>query len=630
MMIKRPQSFSEFIVRLRFSKIRNYALLVVDGLIAVFCLWLAIFLRFEGEVPEAYLRLLSTLLPLIFVSRIAANALLHLHRWSFLFSGLRDGLRLLLAGLLGSGFFLLLIFFLRIEGTPRSTVALEFFLSTFLIGFLRFSPRVAWMYIVDWRRSREKNSQRTLIIGAGAAGEMLLRDLQRSQDHHFKVVGLLDDDERKTGSFVGGRRVLGRIEDLPLLVPKYKISNVLIAIPRLPATRVREILSLCVDLSLRFKILPVSFMDHALSTSLKDVTPEDLLPREPIRVLNDDELASISGRTVLVTGASGSIGSEICRQLLGAGVQQLIMLDMNENTLYLQHREFESGFPMIDIRSEIADIRDATRLMHLIAHYRPQDIFHTAAHKHVPLLEQSPAEAVKNNILGTWNTVQAAEAAHVDRFVYISTDKAVRPTSVMGASKRVGEIIIRKIAQHSSVSYRAVRFGNVLGSSGSVVPLFQNQISAGGPVTVTHPDVRRYFMTISEAVGLVLKAGYNEFGDLCVLDMGEQIRIYDLARLLIIMNGKSPEIDIPIIFTGLRPGEKLMEQLITEEEELTQKVHSKILTVTCKPLQTDIQELIEQFRHVALTEDSRAVIRTLALYVPSYRPFENSVTIAKV
>jgi len=401
------------------------------------------------------------------------------------------------------------------------------------------------------------------------------------------------------------------------------VTKVLIAIPRLPAARIREILSLCADLNLRFKILPVSwvYLEERVSASmLQDLTPEDLLPRSEVTFTSDEKPGDLRHRRVMVTGAAGSIGTEICVQLASAGVNSLLMVDVNENGLYLLKRRLERTNPTVQTTAEVADIRDAGRMRALVESFRPHDIFHAAAHKHVPLMEAAPCEAVKNNVLATWDLAKIADSRGVERFVFISTDKAVRPTSVMGASKRLGESIVRCIGGRSRTRFCAVRFGNVLGSAGSVVPLFREQIAAGGPVTVTHPDVRRFFMTISEAVGLVLNAAYGDFGELCVLDMGEQIRIADLARHMITMAGLAPDVDIRIEITGLRPGEKLWEELLTEEEEQTFPASNKILVAKSPPPPVDLERRLAELGEAARSEDARRVMALLRALIPSYRP----------
>lgn len=597
-------------------KVRSLLVLLLDCTLAACSLILAFLIRFEGQLQHQYTEWWPTFILFLIIARFTANSALKLHRWSFRFSGLSDAFRVGIAGLLGSGLFLLLWYFYKSGfnlaaplGPPRSVVVLEFFFTTTLMGLLRFSPRMAWMYLADLSRNRQGNVLRTLIIGAGGAGEALLRDLSRSRDHNYKVIGFLDDDEKKWGAMVGSRPVFGGINLLHKIVTDHQIHNVLIAIPRVSPTRVREILSLCADVKVRFKILPLSFIylnERAASSMLQDLSPEDLLPREKVKISHTSEMP-LCNRSALVTGAAGSIGSEICRQLLENGVSSLYLTDINENGLYLQSRLLQQLFGDRTIIPEVADIRDNFRIDSLVKKYRPNDIFHAAAHKHVPLMEASPCEAIKNNVFGTIAIANAAHNHSIENFIFISTDKAVRPTSIMGASKRLAEMIILDFARRSATKFCAVRFGNVLGSAGSVVELFKQQISLGLPVTVTHPDVRRYFMTISEAVGLVLKAGYGEYGDLCVLDMGEQFRIVDLARAMITMSGLVPEVDIPIRYIGLRPGEKLYEELLTEQEEQTIKHDHKIMSVVCPEPPASLRQILEELQHALDTEDSSRV-----------------------
>jgi len=547
------------------------------------------------------------------------------HRWSFRFSGLADAVRLWLAGLLGTGLFLGLVYFFNAPRPPRSVVAMELLLSMAAMGAVRFSPRYAAATWLDFSRGRNGHLH-TIIAGAGAAGEMLLRDLQRSDEHSYQVVGFVDDDPNKRGEVIGGKTVLGSLDDLPQVAKKHHVDKLLIAIPRIEPKRLREILSRCAELGLRVKSLPVSFVyiDAKISASmLQDLQPDDLLPRAQVDFSDTGESGTALGRRVLVTGAAGSIGGEICRQLLRASVKQLVMVDINENELYLAQRRLEGQFRELELITEIADIRDYIRMRALFERYRPEDVFHAAAHKHVPLMEAAPCEAVKNNVGGTRHVARAAHECGAERFIYISTDKAVRPTSVMGASKRVGEMVVRALALCSQTQFKAVRFGNVLGSAGSVVPIFREQIARGGPVTVTDPDVRRYFMTISEAVGLVLRAGYGGCQDLCVLDMGEQIRIDELARHMIIMAGRTPGVDVKIEYTGLRPGEKLFEELLTEDEERTHQAMKKVFTAVCPPPPFNLDMRLDELESAAAAEDAARVLDLLRSLVPSYTPRRN-------
>ncbi len=609
----------------RSASLRLAELLVADLGICLGSFYAGMLLRFEGSIPPGYRETLPGIAGTLLIARLLANLACRLHRWSFRHSTLADGARVGIAGVAGSGTFLGLLYMLRIGGgTPRSVVALELLLTTALMAALRFAPRLLGVYAADWTQSRRKETLRTLIVGAGSAGQTLLRDLQGSADHLYRVIGFVDDDPAKRGMIVGGRKVLGGLDRLAEIAAATRADQVLIAIPRLSGKRIREILARSAELKLRFKILPVSFaffQDRPASAAMQDLSPDDLLMRDPVTFADGGTPIPLVERSALVTGAAGSIGSEICAQLLRAGLSSLVMADMNENGLYLLGRRFAREFPRAAIALEVADIRDPGRIRSLFLRHRPHDVFHAAAHKHVPLMETAPGEAVKNNVIGTRNVAEAAAEAGADRFVYISTDKAVRPTSVMGTSKRVGEMIVRDLARRSRrTRFCAVRFGNVLGSAGSVVPLFREQIAAGGPVTVTHPEVRRYFMTVSEAVALVLRAGYGDCGELCVLDMGDQIRIADLARHMITMSGLVPDADVRISFTGLRPGEKLFEELLTEEEERTRQVQDKILAAECPAPPEDLHARIRDLAEAAAEGRATRILELFRQLVPTYRP----------
>jgi FlaA1/EpsC-like NDP-sugar epimerase len=602
---------------------RPLLLLLLDGVVAAGALYAVLFLRFEGEIPAWCHFAYPSLALAVAISRSMSSALLRLHRWSFRLSGLADGMRVAVAGLLGSGIFAALILLLRIPAPPRSIFAFEFLLSTVVIGAVRYSPRVALTYMADRSQVRKSEARRTLIVGDGTAGDSLLRDLRGSRTHDYLVVGFVDNDPVKQQMIVGGKPVLGALDEIGDLVREHDVHQILVAMPTLEAPRLRQLLSQCANLRVAIKVLPLSFdylAERASASMLQELTPEDLLPRPAVALSDADERGRIAGRVALVTGAAGSIGSEICRQLLLGGARQLVLVDMNENELYLMQRRLAPEHPASDLRAEVADIRDPERLRRLFRKYRPHDVFHAAAHKHVPLMETAPGEAVKNNILGTRNVAEAADEFSSDRFIYISTDKAVRPTSVMGATKRVGEQVVRRLNISSRTEFCAVRFGNVLGSAGSVVPLFREQISRGGPVTVTHEDVRRYFMTIGEAVGLVLRAAYGNYGELCVLDMGEQLRIVDLARHMITMVGKVPELEIPIVFTGLRPGEKLHEELMTEEEEAVRPVNEKIFVVDGPAPSGALPADVEELAAAASCGDDERVLEVLRRVVPTFDP----------
>ena len=380
--------------------LRYVVLLGLDVAIVCTGLWLAFFLRFEGHISVDYAREMPKYLGVLIVMRVLSNVLLKLHRWSFRFSGLADGTRIGIAGILGTGLFLGGLFLLQVQMPPRSVVVLELLLTTSAMSVLRFSPRVAWMYRADRRRVRRNRAVRTLIIGAGVAGDMLRRDLAQSDEHNYRVIGFVDDDRSKWGAIIGGIPVVGGISDLPRLVKENDIGKVLIAIPRLEGARVREILALCADLKVRFKILPVSFVylrDRASASMLQDLAPEDLLLREPVTFPDGGEPSPFLGHRALVTGAAGSIGSEICAQLTRGGIGSLLMVDINENDLYLLKRRFDREHPSVSVVAEIADIRDKRRMRALLEAHRPHDVFHAAAHKHVPIVEANPGEGVLNN-----------------------------------------------------------------------------------------------------------------------------------------------------------------------------------------------------------------------------------------
>ncbi|MEM8933335.1 MAG: nucleoside-diphosphate sugar epimerase/dehydratase, partial [Acidobacteriota bacterium] len=543
---------------------------MADSLVAIFALWAAFELRFDR--PADYSADLPLLAALLVACRLASTFYFRLHRWSFKFSSLRDGARVVLAGVVGSMLFVLagyvVLRSLEQDVPARGVVALEMLLSTAGMGILRFAPRLGWMYRADlWGRRR---GERTLIVGAGSSGETLLRDLQRSDQFEFHVVGFVDDDRSKWGHILGGKPVLGGTADLPRLAEHLRVQRVVIAIPGLAPSRLRQILSLGFSQQVRFAILPIGYgfpQGRDLSEALRDVSTEDLLARpelvfeertfEDFRPPSGGAQVFDPGGTRLVAGAAGSIGSEVCTQLLALGARRLVMVDTDENGLYMLRRRLVDRFPDRELLAEVGDIRDRQRLRTLFHRHRPRDVFHAAARKHVPLMEAAPCEAVKTNVFGTENLLDVARETGVERFVFTSTDKAVRPTSVMGASKRLGEMLVGAADDPDGLRAMVVRFGNVLDSAGSVVPVFREQIAAGGPVTVTHPDIQRYFMTISEAVGLVLRAAYGDHGPLCVLEMGEPIRVVDLARQMITLAGLVPDVDIRIEYTGLRPGEKL-------------------------------------------------------------------------
>ena len=611
----------------RVAAFRYGIILTLDAIFTVLGVFTAIFLRF-GTIPADQIVALRSGLPLLVAIRLALSMFGRMHHWSFRMSGLNEAFRLLFTTATGSAIFVASYYFLRHFSLPRTVVALEFFITTTLMAAMRFSPRLAMGWYREQQRSRLQGARRTVIVGAGDTGDLLLRDLDRSPENTYHVVGFVDDDPAKIGTSLGGKPVLGSIEELPSIVRREQVVMVLISTPRLKAERIRAMLRLCADQKVSFKIIPASFTyleNRITAAMLHDLSPEDLLPRDAVAFDPAEIRALVVGRRILVTGAGGSIGGEIARQCAAHGPERLVLIDMNENELYFLARHLQEQYPALRVFAEVADVREGERLMRLGLVHRPHYVFHAAAHKHVPLLEDAPEEAIKNNVFGSLNVAEMAIACDAERFVFISTDKAVHPTSVMGASKRTAELALRRRSETAQTKFTTVRFGNVLGSAGSVVPLFKRQIERGGPVTVTHPDCTRYFMTIPEAVGLVLLAGLGGYGELCILDMGQAIRIADLAANLITMAGYVPEVEIAIVYTGLRPGEKISEELLTEEEEESHVVRDRI-RVAKSVVPAVLPQVLEELREAVITGNRARIVRSFKTLIPTYKPSDVSLS----
>ena len=493
----------------------------------------------------------------------------------------------------------------------------------FFALIIRFSKRIyiALKYSIS---RKNKNKIRAMIVGGGSAGTMLIREIQTTDKINYLPICVVDDDLSKVDKNVSGVKIMGTTDDIPRLAEKYSIDEILIAMPAAPKTEVKRIFEICEKTRKKVKTLPGIYQivsGDASVSALRPVQIQDLLGRDQIKINIDEIMGYIENRVVLVTGGGGSIGSELCRQIAGHKPARLIIVDIYENNAYEIQQELKHKYPNLDLVVLIASVRNTNRINSIMKNYHPDIIYHAAAHKHVPLMEVSPNEAIKNNVFGTWKTAQAAVQNGVKKFVMISTDKAVNPTNIMGASKRICEMIIQTYNRHYDTEFVAVRFGNVLGSNGSVIPLFRTQIAAGGPVTVTHPDIIRYFMTIPEAVSLVLQAGvYARGGEIFVLDMGEPVKILDLAENLIRLSGYKVDEDIKIEFTGLRPGEKLYEELLMSEEGLTD-TENKLIHVG-KPIEFDetlFYVQLNQLKHAVESEcdNVRELIQEI---VPTYSP----------
>lgn len=472
-----------------------------------------------------------------------------------------------------------------------------------------------------------KKRSRVLMVGAGDAASTLLHEINKNRDQEMSIICAVDDDKDKQGRSIIGVEILGTTEDIPYLVAQCQIDTILIAIPTLDGRNRKRILDICSQTNCSIKTLPdivkIIADGEDLASRITDIKVEDLLGRDPV-ILPDEATKFIKDKVIFVTGGGGSIGSELCRQIAAIGPKQLVVIDIYENSAYAVQQELKRKYNgNLNMEVRIASVRDTKKMDDLFAQFRPNVVFHAAAHKHVPLMEDAPEEAVKNNVFGTYNCALCAEKYGAEKFVLISTDKAVNPTNVMGATKRICEMIVQNIAQSSdgATTFVAVRFGNVLGSNGSVLPLFKDQLAEGGPLTVTHPDIVRYFMTIPEAVSLVLEAGAmgDKSGEIFVLDMGEPVKIVTLAENVIKMSGLIPYKDIDIVFTGLRPGEKMYEELLQDEEGVRKTANSKIFIGS--PLKMDADRFFTdllELKAVAYENDRERLLRKIKVMVPTF------------
>ena len=507
---------------------------------------------------------------------------------------------------------------------PRSSMVMGYLISFVMTIAIRFSYR---LFLTAQRRishmTHASGLKNVMLIGAGDAGRALAMEFSNSNYVKDHLSCVIDDNPVKKNKRLCGVPIVGNRYDIPDMVKQYRISKIIFAIPSCPAKVRKEILDICTTTGCEVQMLPgiYQMVNGDVSVSkLRSVDPQDLLGRDPIRVNLEEIFDYIHGKTVLVTGGGGSIGSELCRQIASAGPEQLIIFDIYENNAYDIQQELKRSYPELDLRVLIGSVRNTSRVDYVVGNYKPDLIFHAAAHKHVPLMEDSPNEAIKNNVFGTYKMAQAAAKYGVKRFVLISTDKAVNPTNIMGASKRLCEMVVQMMNRKSKTEFVAVRFGNVLGSNGSVIPLFKKQIEAGGPVTVTHPDIIRYFMTIPEAVSLVLQAGYYaRGGEIFILDMGEPVKIDTMARNMIRLSGYEPDVDIKVVYTGLRPGEKLYEELLMKEEGL-QETANKLIHIG-KPIEMDDEKFCRQLARLdqACKEESEDIKDIVAEIVPTYR-----------
>lgn len=605
--------------------IKGTALLLLDIILTIACMVAALWMRFDfsfSSIDPIFWDSVSKYLWINVVCTVIVNACCKLYTSLWRFASIVELKNAIIAIVISSA---LQFFGMRLLNypVPRSYI----FIYVMLLSVSIIFPRFAYRFLRIAYRNHEVIWQSkpivTMVVGAGAAGYMLVREMKNSKHLNRKIPCIIDDDPKKLGTYLQGIPIVGAKETIPAMAKKYDVEEIIIAIPTLKESKKKELLEICQETACKIKILPgiYQMVNEEIDVSmLKDVKIEDLLGREPIDLHLEEIAEYIGGKTILVTGGGGSIGSEICRQVALHKPKRLIIVDVYENNAYEIQLELQKKYPDLDLVTLIASVRDKKRIEEIFEEYHPDIVYHAAAHKHVPLMEDSPNEAIKNNVMGTYNVASASNKFHVRKMVLISTDKAVRPTNVMGASKRICEIIIQAFAQLSPTEYAAVRFGNVLGSNGSVIPIFRRQIETGGPITVTHPDIIRYFMTIPEAVSLVLQCGaYAKGGEIFILDMGEPVKILDMAKKMIRLSGLVPGKDIEIVFTGLRSGEKLYEELLIDDKNLVKTENKRIFVAqmgeinpidVCKKIKRLIDKAYQE------TTDIRADIKEI---VPEYR-----------
>ncbi|MDE7130919.1 MAG: polysaccharide biosynthesis protein [Lachnospiraceae bacterium] len=604
---------------------RRTCLIIYDVISVILASYLAIVMRYEFRVdaiPEHFLSPIEHVMPLNIVVTLVIFYVFRLYSSLWAFAGESELQNIVVSCVLSTivNSVCLQFFKTTSSAVPRS----YYFLYLFLLITCIFSSRFSYRFFrsLKHKQQNKKNRIAVMVIGAGEAANLIIKEIVNSNFSTMVIKCIIDDDKGKWGRYIQGIKVVGGRDKIVECADIYEVDEIIVAMPSATRAEIKSILEICKDTNCKLRSLPGMYQlvnGEVNVSKLRDVEVEDLLGREPISVDLDSILGYVQGKSVLVTGGGGSIGSELCRQIASHRPKRLIIVDIYENTVYDVQQELRAKYPELDLVVLIASVRNTNRMNYIFSEYRPDIVYHAAAHKHVPLMEDSPTEAIKNNVFGTFKTAQAAAMSGVKRFVMISTDKAVNPTNIMGASKRICEMIIQTFDKHYETEFVAVRFGNVLGSNGSVIPLFRKQIAAGGPVTVTHPDIIRYFMTIPEAVSLVLQAGaYARGGEIFVLDMGEPVKILDLAQNLIKLSGYRVGEDIQIEFTGLRPGEKLYEELLMDEEGL-KNTANKMIHIG-KPIELNEHEFFAQLKELkdecqVENSDIRPLIKKI---VPTY------------
>ena len=616
---------------------RRTCLIVYDIISVILASYGALLLRYGfemSEIPDHFVDPINRFLPLNIIITLIILYLFRMYNSLWAFAGETELQNLVMASVLSSILQAVGIQFFKTPG-QQAVPGSYYFLYMFLLISCIFASRFSYRFFrsLKHKKQNKKNSISVMVIGAGEAANIIIKEIVNSNFSTMVIRCIIDDDRGKWGRFIQGIKVVGGRDRIIECADIFGIDEIIVAMPSISRAELSEILDICKETNCKLRSLPGMYqlVNGEVSVSkLRDVEVEDLLGRDPIEVDMDSILGYVKGKRVLVTGGGGSIGSELCRQIASHQPSMLLILDIYENSVYDVQQELQTRYPELELVVLIASVRNTNRMNWIFEHYQPEIVYHAAAHKHVPLMETSPNEAIKNNVFGTWKTAYAAAMNGTKRFVMISTDKAVNPTNIMGASKRICEMIIQTFNKHYDTEFVAVRFGNVLGSNGSVIPLFKKQIMAGGPVTVTHPDIIRYFMTIPEAVSLVLQAGaYCKGGEIFVLDMGKPVKILDLAKNLIRLSGYRVDEDIKIEFTGLRPGEKLYEELLMAEEGMKETANK--LIYIGKPIEIDEMRFFAQLKELKeASKNESCDIRPLVKeIVPTYHYEEEAVSSEK-
>ncbi len=605
---------------------RRTCLIIYDIISVIGASYLALLMRYNfniSEIPSHFMEPINRFLAVNILITLLVLYLFRMYHSLWAYAGETELQNIVISCCISAVCYSVGIQFFKTPG-QQAVPGSYYFLYVFLLISFVFVSRFSYRFFrsLKHKQQNKNNGISVMVIGAGEAANLIIKEIVNSNFSTMVIKCIIDDDSGKWGRFIQGIKVVGGREKIIECADIFGIDEIIVAMPSISRVQMSEILDICKETNCKLRSLPGMYqlVNGEVSVSkLRDVEVEDLLGRDPIEVDLDSILGYVKGKRVMVTGGGGSIGSELCRQIADHKPAQLIIVDIYENNAYDIQQELQADHPELNLVVLIASVRNTNRVNWIFEHYKPEIVYHAAAHKHVPLMETSPNEAVKNNVFGTWKTVQAAAMNGTKRFVMISTDKAVNPTNIMGASKRICEMIIQTFNKHYDTEFVAVRFGNVLGSNGSVIPLFKKQILAGGPVTVTHPDIIRYFMTIPEAVSLVLQAGaYAKGGEIFVLDMGKPVKILDLAKNLIRLSGYRVDEDIKIEFTGLRPGEKLYEELLMEEEGLRETANKLIFVG--KPIEIDEMRFFAQLRDLKeASKNESADIRTMIReIVPTY------------